>query len=61
MKIKNQSSLPSKYWLLIIAVVCILLMGIEHFTGHAGPGYFCCQLYGYSNGKRDQLAGTMDE
>jgi len=32
MKIKNQSSLPSKYWLLIIAVVCILLMGIEHFT-----------------------------
>lgn len=37
MKIKNQSSLPSKYWLLIIAVVCILLMGIEHFTGHAGP------------------------
>ena len=37
MKIKNQSSLPSKYWLLIIAVVCILLMGIEPFTGQAGP------------------------
>lgn len=37
MKIKNQSSLPSKYWLLIIAFLCVVLMGIEHATGGNGP------------------------
>lgn len=36
MKIKNQSSLPSKYLLLILAIVCVLLLGIDHFTG-GGP------------------------
>ena len=37
MKIRNQSSLPSKYWLLIIAFFCVVLMGIEHATGGNGP------------------------
>lgn len=37
MKIRNQSSLPSKYWLLIIAFFCVVLMGIEHVTGGNGP------------------------
>ena len=32
MKTKNQSSLPSKYWLLILAVVCVILLGIERFA-----------------------------
>lgn len=36
MKIKNQSSFPSKYLLLILAIVCVLLLGIDHFTG-GGP------------------------
>lgn len=36
MKIKNQSSLPSKYLLLILAIVCVLLLGIDHFSG-GGP------------------------
>lgn len=36
MKIKNQSSLPSKYLLLILVIVCVLLLGIDHFTG-GGP------------------------
>lgn len=36
MKIKNQSSLPSKYWLLILVIVCVVLLGIDHFTG-GGP------------------------
>lgn len=37
MKIKNQSSLPSKYWLLIIAVLCILLASIGHAVNGNGP------------------------
>lgn len=36
MKIKNQSSLPSKYLLLILAVICVILLGIGHLTG-GGP------------------------
>ena len=37
MKIKNQSSLPSKYWLLILALICMILLGIERFTDGGGP------------------------
>jgi rod shape-determining protein MreC len=37
MKIKNQSSLPSKYWLLIIAIICVVLLGVDHFTDGRGP------------------------
>lgn len=37
MKIKNQSSLSSKYWLLIAAVVCVILMGIGSLPGVKGP------------------------
>lgn len=37
MKIKNQSSLPSKYWLIILAVVCVILLGVERFTDTGGP------------------------
>ena len=29
MKIKNQTSMPSKYWLVILAVICVGLLGIE--------------------------------
>ncbi|MDY5845105.1 MAG: rod shape-determining protein MreC [Bariatricus sp.] len=32
MKAKNQFSLASKYWLLILAVICIILMGISGFA-----------------------------
>lgn len=32
MKIKNQSSIPSKYWLAIIAVICVILLGIDQVT-----------------------------
>ena len=37
MKIKNQSSLSSKYWLLILAAICIFLLGIERFSDGGGP------------------------
>lgn len=37
MKIKNQSSLPSKYVLVILAAVCLLLLGVERFTDSGGP------------------------
>ena len=37
MKTKNQSSLPSKYWLLILAVVCVILLGVERFADGGGP------------------------
>lgn len=37
MKMKNQSSLPSKYWLIIVIVCCIILLGIERFTDGGGP------------------------
>ena len=37
MKAKKQSSLPGKYWLLILAVICVILMGIEHITDGRGP------------------------
>ncbi|MGN0406492.1 MAG: rod shape-determining protein MreC [Bariatricus sp.] len=32
MKAKNQFSLASKYWLLILAIVCIILMGLSGFA-----------------------------
>lgn len=32
MKVKNQFSLSSKYWLLILAIVCIILMGLSGFA-----------------------------
>ena len=37
MKIKKQSSLSSKYWLLILAAVCVLLLGIGRITDSGGP------------------------
>ncbi len=37
MKTKNQSSFSSKYWLIIIIVVSIILLGIERFTDGGGP------------------------
>ena len=37
MKAKNQFSLSSKYWLLILAIVCIVLMGLSGFAD-AGTG-----------------------
>lgn len=37
MRAKNQFSLSSKYWLLILAVICIVLMGLSGFAG-AGKG-----------------------
>ena len=37
MKIKNQSSLSSKYWLLILEAICIILLGIERFSDGGGP------------------------
>ena len=59
MKIRNQSSLPSKYWLLIIAFFCVVLMGIEHATGGNGPLY--CQLYRRSYAEGNQLHGNVDQ
>ena len=35
MKNKNQSSFSSKYWLIIISVLCVILLGIERFTDGA--------------------------
>lgn len=37
MKTKNQSSLSSKYWLIILAVICVILLGVERFTDGGGP------------------------
>ena len=37
MKIKKQSSLSSKYWLLIFTVICVVLLGVERFTDNGGP------------------------
>lgn len=37
MKAKKQSSLPGKYWFLILAVICVILMGIEQITDGRGP------------------------
>lgn len=37
MKIKNQSSLSSRYWLLILAAVCVILLGVEAFADGGGP------------------------
>lgn len=40
MKIKNQGTLPSKYWLLILAVGCIILMGVSTIANTTGPFRF---------------------
>ena len=37
MEIKKQSSLPSKYWLLILAAVCVLLLAVGRYTDGSGP------------------------
>ncbi len=37
MKIKKQSSLPSKYLLVILAVFCVVLLGIEQIADIRGP------------------------
>ena len=37
MKIKNQTSMPSKYWLVILAVICVGLLGIEAVSLGGGP------------------------
>lgn len=37
MKIKKRNSLPSKYWLVIVLCVCLLLLALERFTDNGGP------------------------
>ena len=37
MKIKKQSSLPSKYRLLIFIAVCVIIMGISRVSNAGGP------------------------
>ncbi len=37
MKIKNQTSMPGKYWLIILAVICVALLGIESVSDGGGP------------------------
>lgn len=37
MKAKNQTSFPSKYILMILIIICLLLLGIERFTDGGGP------------------------
>lgn len=37
MKIKNQNTIPSKYLLLILVVVCGILLGAERFMDNGGP------------------------
>lgn len=32
MKTKNQTTLASKYWLLILSLICIILMGLSLVT-----------------------------
>lgn len=40
MKVKNRNTLPSKYWLLILVVVCIILMGFSVATDNSRSGPF---------------------
>lgn len=37
MKIKNQNTIPSKYLLLILIVICGILLGVERFADGGGP------------------------
>ena len=37
MKIKKQSSLPSKYWLLIFVTICVIIMGIGRVSNAGSP------------------------
>ena len=37
MKTKNKSSFPSKYWLIIIIVCSVILLGVEQVTDGTGP------------------------
>lgn len=37
MKIKNQNTIPSKYLLLILVIVCGILLGAERFMDSGGP------------------------
>ncbi len=37
MKIRKRSSLSSKYWLILLITLCLILLGIERFTDGGGP------------------------
>ncbi|MDY3122105.1 rod shape-determining protein MreC [Suipraeoptans intestinalis] len=37
MKTRRHSSLPSKYWMILVAFCCVILLVIEAFTGGKGP------------------------
>lgn len=37
MKIKNQNTIPGRYLLLILVVICGVLLGVERFTDGGGP------------------------
>ena len=61
MKTKNQSSLPSKYWLIIVIVICVILMGVERITGGNGPISFIANYTVIPMQKRYRICRTLYE
>ncbi len=37
MKVRNQRNIPSRYWLLIVICICLILFGIDRVTDGKGP------------------------
>ena len=54
MKTKNQTTLASKYWLLILSLICIILMGLSLVTESEWAASDSGKLHDCSDAERNQ-------
>lgn len=54
MKTKNQTTLASKYWLLILSLICIILMGLSLVTDKVNGTSDSGKLHDCSDAERNQ-------
>ena len=65
MKTKNQTTLASKYWLLILSMICIILMGLSLVTDKVnGPlrtvaNYTIVPMLLLKNAPKDDAGNAM--
>lgn len=58
MKRKNQFSTTNKYWLLILAIICIVLMGLSGFAESGkGPAFLGSRLHNRAEQKGTTVSG----
>lgn len=61
MKRKNQFSTSNKYWLLILVIICIVLMGLSGFAESGkGPAFLGSRLHDRADAERNQPCRDVD-